>query len=45
MRNPPMTPDALRDMKASRDRGHRETTEPDIHGGENLQKQMAEATA
>jgi hypothetical protein len=27
---PPMTPDALRDVEASRDRGHREPPEPDI---------------
>ena len=39
--HPPMTPDALRDMEASRDRGHREPAEPDIDGSKNPEEQMA----
>ena len=42
--HPAMTPDALRNMEASRDRGHREPPEPDIYSIENLREQMAEAT-
>lgn len=40
----PMPPDALRDMKATRDRGHREPPELEVQASENLREQMAEAT-
>ena len=42
--HPPITPDTLRNMGASRVRGNRETPEPDIYGRENLREQIAEAT-
>jgi hypothetical protein len=42
--HPPMTPDALRTMKASRVRGHQEPPEAGTHESENPREQMAEAT-
>ena len=41
---PPMTPAALRNMEASRDRGHRETPAAGGHESKNLGEQLAEAT-
>lgn len=39
-----MTPAALRNMEASRDRGHREPTEAGAHERKKLGEQLAEAT-
>jgi len=42
--HPPMTPVALRDMEASRDRGHRETPEAGAHENTKPGEQLAEVT-
>lgn len=42
--NPPMTPDALRNMEASPVRGHQNPPELGANESENPREQMAEAT-